>query len=119
MNWTVHNFQKNHLWGYVIKGDEVFKAKSANAEYVTKWEVPDYLLSVSTYPTYVSGSCYIVSSEAVPCLYEASLRVPYFHINDILITGYVADICGMMLASGRQDSFQPFEVCLLSSKYIT
>ena len=30
----------------------------------------------------------------LPCLYSASLAAPYFHINDIHVAGFAAEMCG-------------------------
>ena len=36
---------------------------------------------------------YIFSRSNVPCLYAAALLLPYFHIEDVFITGFVAENC--------------------------
>ena len=45
------------------------------------------------YPLFVSGSGYIISREASQCLYEAGLRLPYFHLEDVFLTGFAAEWC--------------------------
>lgn len=39
------------------------------------------------YPRYVSGTGYALSAPAAAALYIAALHTPYFHLEDIYITG--------------------------------
>ena len=43
------------------------------------------------YPNYLSGTAYLISEPAVRKLYEASLSTPLFHLEDVYVTGFVAD----------------------------
>ena len=36
---------------------------------------------------------YIFSRSNLPCLYAAALVLPYFHIEDVFMTGFVAEKC--------------------------
>ena len=36
---------------------------------------------------------YIFSRRNFPCLYAAALTLPYFHIEDVFMTGFVAEKC--------------------------
>ena len=36
---------------------------------------------------------YIFSRSSFPCLYAAALTLPYFHIEDVFMTGFVAEKC--------------------------
>ena len=36
---------------------------------------------------------YIFSKSNLPCLYAAALILPYFHIEDVFMTGFVAEKC--------------------------
>lgn len=76
--------------------------------YVTKWDIPTYLLNGTNYPEYLSGSAYIIPQYTLPCLYESALTTPVFPINDVFITGYLAKMCRLSLISTK--NFQPFEV---------
>ncbi len=42
------------------------------------------------YPNYVSGGGYVISGPLVPVLFETALQVPYFHFEDVYLTGIVA-----------------------------
>jgi len=41
------------------------------------------------YPPYVTGGLTIMSSEVVPILFNASLTVPLYHLEDIFLTGII------------------------------
>lgn len=45
--------------------------------------------SGTIYPSYISGSFYIMTSDVVKDLYKTALRTPYFKIEDIFLTGFV------------------------------
>jgi beta-1,3-galactosyltransferase 1 len=40
-----------------------------------------------TYPKYLSGTGYVMSARTVKKLFEAALRTPLFHLEDVYITG--------------------------------
>jgi beta-1,3-galactosyltransferase 1 len=61
----------------------------------SKWYTPLSLYKGSTYPDYVSGTSYSISREAVSLLYEASLRVPTFWLEDVYITGLCSKKAGV------------------------
>lgn len=52
--------------------------------------VPEYMYDSKYYPNYVSGGGYVISGPLVPLLFESALRVPYFHFEDVYVTGLVA-----------------------------
>uniref|UniRef100_A0A0B7BLK7 Hexosyltransferase n=1 Tax=Arion vulgaris TaxID=1028688 RepID=A0A0B7BLK7_9EUPU len=56
----------------------------------SKWYTPFKLYPDSTYPKYVSGTAYAMTVKAAFLLYEASLRVPIFWLEDVYITGLCA-----------------------------
>lgn len=53
----------------------------------SKWYTPYTMFKDDTYPNYVSGTAYAMTTEAAKLLYEASLRVPTFWLEDVYITG--------------------------------
>ncbi|XP_055859846.1 beta-1,3-galactosyltransferase 1-like isoform X2 [Biomphalaria glabrata] len=53
----------------------------------SKWYTPHSVFKGSVYPNYASGTAYAMTTEAAQILYEASLRVPLFWLEDIYITG--------------------------------
>ena len=54
---------------------------------------PSYMYNQTNYPTFTSGTGYVVPWWALPCLYQESLNVPYFFIEDVFIGGFVAERC--------------------------
>ncbi|GBP91046.1 Beta-1,3-galactosyltransferase 1 [Eumeta japonica] len=51
---------------------------------------PRYMYAGRVYPKYLSGTGYVFSLDAARALYEAALHTPYFHLEDIFITGMCA-----------------------------
>ena len=39
------------------------------------------------YPKYLSGSGYVMTRSVAKCLYNATLMLPFLHLEDVLITG--------------------------------
>lgn len=39
------------------------------------------------YPNYLSGTGYVMSIDAAVKLYNASLSIPLFHLEDVYLTG--------------------------------
>lgn len=61
----------------------------------SKWYTPLSMFRENAYPNYVSGTTYAMTSDAAYLLYEASLRVPLFWLEDIYITGLCARKAGV------------------------
>ena len=47
----------------------------------------------SYYPEILSGSGYVMSKSAAQCLFQEGLKLPYFHLEDVFVTGFAAQIC--------------------------
>ena len=47
----------------------------------------------SHYPEILSGSGYVMSKLAAQCLYQEGLKLPYFHLEDVFVTGFAAQSC--------------------------
>ena len=45
------------------------------------------------YPNYLSGSGYVLSRPSADCIFGKSKRMPYFHLEDIFITGFAREAC--------------------------
>lgn len=43
------------------------------------------------YPNYLSGTAYIFTFDTARALYEESLRTQVFHLEDVYLTGFVAE----------------------------
>lgn len=86
---TLHKDQpimktKDLLLGYLFCG-----AKPV-ADATSKWYTPYYLYKQDQYPPYLSGTAYLLSLSVVRKLYEQALETPYFHLEDVYITGICA-----------------------------
>ena len=49
------------------------------------------MFSRKVYPNYLSGTAYLMSRSTALSLYEASVKVPIFHLEDIYVTGILAE----------------------------
>ena len=63
------------------------------------WKIPSYLYNGKKYPSYIQGAGYLLSRSSVSCIYRKALETPYFPMEDVYITGFVAQECGIK----RQD----------------
>lgn len=57
----------------------------------SKWYAPNYLFAGEFYPDYLSGTAYVMSFDAAQRLYKGSLQTPLFHLEDVYLTGFVAE----------------------------
>ncbi|XP_052902642.1 uncharacterized protein LOC128310129 isoform X1 [Anopheles moucheti] len=57
----------------------------------SKWYSPTYMYDKEVYPNYLSGTAYLMNFETAKLLYRASLSTPIFHLEDVYLTGIVAD----------------------------
>ena len=56
-----------------------------------KWYCPDYMFSRKVYPNYLSGTAYLMSRSTALSLFEAASKVAIFHLEDIYVTGILAE----------------------------
>ena len=61
--------------------------------HIEKWWCPSYMYNGSFYPEIFSGSGYIMSKSAAQCLFHEGLKLPYFHLEDVFVTGFAAEKC--------------------------
>ncbi|XP_026477555.1 beta-1,3-galactosyltransferase 5-like, partial [Ctenocephalides felis] len=76
---------KELLMGYVLK-DMTPKREPAN-----KWFVKHEEFASTTYPTFLSGWLYITNPHTAKLLVAESENIPYFWIDDVYVTGILAD----------------------------
>ncbi|MCL4151711.1 UNVERIFIED_CONTAM: hypothetical protein GTU68_048778 [Idotea baltica] len=60
----------------------------------SKWYSPSYMFS-GKYPNYVSGTAYVFSGNMAKKLLEAAIQTPYFHLEDVYLTGICAQKLGL------------------------
>lgn len=53
------------------------------------------MFSGAVYPEFLNGGIYVIPFDAVACLKKEAFETPVFHLNDVFITGFVADKCGL------------------------
>lgn len=78
------NMSEKYIVGHLFVGARPIQDKKS------KWYTPKEWFSEEIYPDYVSGTSYIVSKDAVKELYDASLYIKPFWLEDIYITGLCA-----------------------------
>lgn len=57
----------------------------------SKWYVPSYMFEGEYYPDYLSGTAYVFTFGTAQMLYEESLKTQVFHLEDVFLTGFVAE----------------------------
>lgn len=75
---------------YLLMGYKFCSAKPIS-DVTSKWYAPNYMYSGETYPDYLSGTAYVMTFESAVRLYKGSLSTPLFHLEDVYLTGFVAD----------------------------
>lgn len=78
--------RKPRIYGYCWQAASVFRDRSS------KWRMDYSVYSSITYPRYVAGAAWIFS-PSVPAKILDALVVPrpYFHVDDVLISGILAE----------------------------
>lgn len=73
----------------------------------SKWYTPKYMFREGKYPNYLSGTGYVISGDLVEPLLNAALSTPYFHLEDVFITGICAKKIGLRPTDNFGFSYQP------------
>ncbi|XP_054152681.1 acetylgalactosaminyl-O-glycosyl-glycoprotein beta-1,3-N-acetylglucosaminyltransferase-like [Oppia nitens] len=60
-----------------------------------KWYVPPEAFNGTVFPTFATGPAYMMSGDAVKPLYETSLRERAMYLEDVYMTGIVAEKAGI------------------------
>ncbi|XP_077116844.1 beta-1,3-galactosyltransferase 5-like [Ranitomeya variabilis] len=85
----------------------------------TKYRITESLYPSKNYPGFVSGGGFIFSGASVPCLYEASCKMPVFPLDDVYF-GFLA--LAANLKYRHDDRFcvlgLKYDVCLYKEKLI-
>ena len=77
------------VMGYLMEKPQrmVVNVKDSNKKFTNKWVCPEYMYNGKYYPQILSGSGYVMTRSAAECIYNTALMFPYFHLEDVLITG--------------------------------
>ena len=57
--------------------------------------MPRYLYNGSRYPVILGGSGYVTTRPAAKCLFSESMKLPFFHLEDVFLTGFAAENCAI------------------------
>ena len=57
--------------------------------------MPRYLYNGSRYPVILGGSGYVTTRPAAKCLFNESMKLPFFHLEDVFLTGFAAENCAI------------------------
>ncbi|CAG5128678.1 unnamed protein product [Candidula unifasciata] len=76
-----------------------------NRDSNSKWYTPTSMFPGNTYPNYMSGTAYAMTGIAASLLYQTSLRVPIFWLEDIYITGLCAKTASVQLYDNGNFSY--------------
>ena len=98
--WSVSEVKP--LWppilGYIIKNVDAVRIPDSlmNETFAPKgmYECPTYFYRGDNhFPTYFQGSGYFIPWWALSCIYQESFQLPYFFIEDVFVSGWIADRC--------------------------
>ena len=59
-----------------------------------KWAISHGELPVKVYPNYCAGLAYIQTADVARALYRMSLRISFFWIDDVYVTGLLVEALG-------------------------
>lgn len=70
--------------GRIQEGSRPYRDRSS------KWYLPHWLYEETTFPTFASGTGYVMTQKAVSELYSNALDTPLLPLEDVFLTGVVA-----------------------------
>ena len=59
----------------------------------SKWVIPSYMYNKDTFPTFITGPAYLISRASAKCMIEKAKNVPFLTLEDVYITGFLAQEC--------------------------
>lgn len=71
--------KKNYFTGNNMRGFGPNRNKNS------KWYMPPELYPKETYPTFCSGTGYVLSADLARKIYQASRSIPYLHLEDVYV----------------------------------
>ncbi|KAJ2945694.1 hypothetical protein O0L34_g534 [Tuta absoluta] len=78
---------------------KLFNHSAVSRSKANKWYVTEEEYSAGYYPIYCAGMAIIYSQDVVPSLLEMAQNIPYFWIDDVHITGVIAEKIGISRTS--------------------
>ncbi|CAN7989064.1 unnamed protein product, partial [Ixodes hexagonus] len=76
---------KRTIWGYRYTGSLPHRRNTS------KWYVPESVFPLEKYPDFVAGPSYLMTGDSAPLLAEFCVTVPYLYLEDVFLTGLVAE----------------------------
>lgn len=73
----------------------------------SKWYTPRYMFREGKYPNYLSGTGYVMSGDLIKPLFDTAISTPYFHLEDVFLTGICAKKIGVRPSDNIGFSYQP------------
>ncbi|XP_075547275.1 beta-1,3-galactosyltransferase 5-like [Dermacentor variabilis] len=89
------NRARPFLAGHVLQGRKAVRQAGS------KWYLPLSVYEPDWLPSYVYGSGYVMSREAVRPLFTEALSTPFLYVEDVFLTGIVAQKVGIELTNSR------------------
>ncbi|KAL3205526.1 hypothetical protein MRX96_040816 [Rhipicephalus microplus] len=89
------NRTRPFLAGYVAQGRKTVRRAGS------KWYMPLAVYEPDWLPSYIHGSGYVVSRDAVRPLFTEALATSFLYVEDIFLTGVVAQKVGIELTNSR------------------
>ncbi|CAL4061818.1 unnamed protein product, partial [Meganyctiphanes norvegica] len=90
----------------LIMGSQICGARPIHS-IDSKWYTPQHMYNEKVYPNYVSGTGYVMSGDVVEPLLKTAAVTPYFHLEDVFLTGICAKAIGLRPQDNRGFSYQP------------
>ncbi|XP_069181535.1 beta-1,3-galactosyltransferase 1 isoform X2 [Procambarus clarkii] len=98
---NLHNYLLNKTTkAPLLTGNLICGARPIHDQW-SKWYTPQYMFREGKYPNYLSGTGYVLSTNLVEPLLGAALSTPYFHLEDVFLTG----ICARKIGVHPKDNF--------------
>lgn len=98
------NYLMNNVFAnYTISGS-IFRNVKPILDSNKKWNVAGYTDSV--FPTYVSGTAYVLSQRLLGPLFKAAMSIPFIRLEDVFITGVAARATNLSIDYHEFPGFQ-------------
>ncbi|XP_059085832.1 uncharacterized protein LOC131882637 [Tigriopus californicus] len=114
-NLLANRTNKSEPWvlGHLLHDNPVPKkvpTSQKRRKFTSKWICPSYMFNGGLYPFTVSGAGYLMNLAAARCIYKEVLKLPFFHLEDVLITGFGAQNCNITLEHSSKIKTGPPEM---------
>lgn len=78
---------------------------------------PKYMYSRYYYPDFLAGPAYMMSRNVATKLYETALKTPYYHLEDVFLTGICARIARIVPNNNANFSRGGKKICRFKDKF--